>query len=249
MLRFTTSSLAALAFAAVLLMAGPARAGGPPWNAPLGWPWVRPKLHGYNEPGTQPRSPEPARPAPAVKYTIQITVLPVRPPEADPNLVHVVAHVPEDARLWFDGQPTQQTGDLRYFVSPPLVPGRTFHYMVRAEWVENGRWVSQVHTFPVRAGDVHCLYLVRSDSPKVDDEIKANLARLNTVDRKLAEGQKYCAIQNGIRLGSMGVPVKISLKGQPVFLCCPACVDAAQANPDRTLATVPKPRAGQRGGP
>ncbi len=47
----------------------------------------------------------------------------------------------------------------------------------------------------------------------------------------------------------MGVPVKISLKGQSMFPCCRGCVDAAQANPDRTLATVAKLRAGQRGGP
>jgi uncharacterized protein (TIGR03000 family) len=184
-----------------------------------------------------------------VKYTIQITVLAARPPEADPNLAHVVAHVPEDARLWFDGQPTWQTGDMRYFVSPPLAPGRTFHYTVRAEWVENGRWVSQVHTFPVHAGDVHCLYLARSDSPQVEDEIKANLARLNTEVRKLVEQQKFCAVQNGIRLGSMGVPVKISLKGQPVFLCCRGCVEHAEANPEQTLAGVAKLREGKAGRP
>src|SRR5262245_57110197 len=121
MLPLRTSSPSVLLLATAALLATPsAQGGGPPWNAPLGWPWVRPKVHGYNEPGTQPRPPEPARPAPAVKYTIQITVLSAQPPEADPNVAHVVAHLPEDARLWFEGQPTQQTGDLRYFVSPSL---------------------------------------------------------------------------------------------------------------------------------
>ena len=36
----------------------------------------------------------------------------------------------------------------------------------------------------------------------------------------------------------MGVPEKIMLKDQPVFLCCDGCVAKAKANPEKTLATV-----------
>src|SRR5262249_41982374 len=169
------------------------------------------------------------------KVTIQITALSARPPEADPNVAHVVAHLPEDARLWFEGQPTQQTGDLRYFVSPSLVPGRTYRYAARADWVEDGRWVSQVHTFPVQAGDVHCVCLVRSDSPGLAAEVNANLAKLAPEDRRVAEGQKFCAVQEGIRLGSMGVPVPVMLRGRSVFLCCGGCVEKARSDPDQTL--------------
>jgi hypothetical protein len=68
--------------------------------------------------------------------------------------------------------------------------------------------------------------------------IQANLAKLSPEDRKAAEAQKFCAIQTKNRLGAMGAPVKIIVKGQPVFLCCGMCVSKAQSNPDKTLASV-----------
>jgi hypothetical protein len=33
----------------------------------------------------------------------------------------------------------------------------------------------------------------------------------------------------------MGVPVKVVLEGEPVFLCCKGCVKAAKKSPDETL--------------
>ena len=46
----------------------------------------------------------------------------------------------------------------------------------------------------------------------------------------------------------MGVPVKVFLKGRPVFLCCPKCVDRAQADPLKTLDKMDSQRAdGARG--
>jgi hypothetical protein len=38
--------------------------------------------------------------------------------------------------------------------------------------------------------------------------------------------------------GSMGVPVKIMVKGQPAFLCCKGCQETALADPDKTSAKV-----------
>jgi hypothetical protein len=34
----------------------------------------------------------------------------------------------------------------------------------------------------------------------------------------------------------MGPPVKVLLKGQPVFLCCKDCEKKARKEPDKTLA-------------
>jgi hypothetical protein len=73
--------------------------------------------------------------------------------------------------------------------------------------------------------------------------IKANLAKLNDADRKLAEAQRFCAIENDDRLGSMGVPVKVMVKDQPVFLCCKGCTKQAAADPDKTLAKVKELKA------
>ena len=68
--------------------------------------------------------------------------------------------------------------------------------------------------------------------------IRTNLAKLPDKDRKLAEAQKYCAVETDDRLGAMAVPVKIMIQDQPVFLCCKSCIDQARKNPDQTLARV-----------
>jgi hypothetical protein len=70
------------------------------------------------------------------------------------------------------------------------------------------------------------------------EEIKANLAKLSPEDRALAEQQKYCAVQTESRLGSMGVPIKVLVKDQPVFVCCKGCDKTALKDPDKTLRTV-----------
>jgi membrane fusion protein, copper/silver efflux system len=76
-----------------------------------------------------------------------------------------------------------------------------------------------------------------SGSDESSGKVKANLAKLSPEDQKLAAQQKFCPI-TGLLLGSMGVPVKITLKDQPVFLCCPGCVDEAKKDPDKTLKKI-----------
>ena len=76
---------------------------------------------------------------------------------------------------------------------------------------------------------------------KVEDvKIKAELDKLDPADRKLAEEQKFCAVSTDGRLGSMGQPIKVMLKDQPVLLCCKHCEKHAKADPDKTLAAVKK---------
>jgi multidrug efflux pump subunit AcrA (membrane-fusion protein) len=79
--------------------------------------------------------------------------------------------------------------------------------------------------------------------PAEDPKVKENLAKLSAEDRALAEGQKFCAVQNDTRLGEMGVPVKLMIKGQPVFICCKGCRKQAEADPAKTLAKVKELRA------
>jgi hypothetical protein len=70
-----------------------------------------------------------------------------------------------------------------------------------------------------------------------------NVSKLSPEDQKLAGAQRFCAVQNGVRLGAMGTSVKIMVKSQPVFLCCKACEEHAQSNPDQTLAKVEELKA------
>jgi hypothetical protein len=73
--------------------------------------------------------------------------------------------------------------------------------------------------------------------------VRANLDKLSPEDRKLAEAQRFCAIQDEERLGEMGVPLKVMVKDHPVFLCCKSCRKKALADPDKTLAKVKELKA------
>lgn len=68
-------------------------------------------------------------------------------------------------------------------------------------------------------------------------KIEAALAKLDPKDRELAESQARCPV-TGAPLGSMGVPPKLMIKGQPVFVCCDGCNEEATADADKTLAKV-----------
>jgi hypothetical protein len=82
-----------------------------------------------------------------------------------------------------------------------------------------------------------------STSQKEEERVRAGLAKLSAVDRRLAEAQQFCAIQGSNRLGSMGPPVKIMIQDQPIFLCCDGCRKEALDNPPRTLAAAEKLKA------
>jgi membrane fusion protein, copper/silver efflux system len=78
-----------------------------------------------------------------------------------------------------------------------------------------------------------------SKSAKRDPEVKIReaLAKLDPTERKIAEAQRICPI-TGNRLGSMGAPPKLDVKGTSVFICCDGCIDDAKADPDKTLKKV-----------
>jgi hypothetical protein len=69
-------------------------------------------------------------------------------------------------------------------------------------------------------------------------EMEAIFAKLSPADRRLAKAQGFCVVMADNPLGSMGTPIKLMVKDQPVFLCCAGCRRKALANPDQTLATV-----------
>lgn len=73
---------------------------------------------------------------------------------------------------------------------------------------------------------------VATAAPNPDD-VK-NIEQLPEADRKPAMAQKICPVTR-LALGSMGVPVKITLRGQTVFLCCKGCMGRAKENPEEML--------------
>ncbi|MEO8268799.1 MAG: hypothetical protein ABI557_03700 [Aureliella sp.] len=75
--------------------------------------------------------------------------------------------------------------------------------------------------------------------------VKANaaLSKLPKEERAAVEAQKFCAVNTGSLLGSMGAPLKLWLDGKPVYLCCEGCTAKAQADPAATLAKVEELKA------
>ena len=88
---------------------------------------------------------------------------------------------------------------------------------------------------------------VRPTTPDDEDaKLNAALKRLAPADRVLAEQQKFCPILDGSRLGSMGVPVKVMVDGQPVIVCGPACEGPAKNKPAEALKILDEIKAAGR---
>lgn len=80
-------------------------------------------------------------------------------------------------------------------------------------------------------------------SSTLPPEVVAERAKLSAEDRALVETQEWCVISSDERLGSMGTPIKLTIKGQPVFICCGGCKKKAESDPDKTLAKLEELKA------
>jgi uncharacterized protein (TIGR03000 family) len=95
-------------------------------------------------------------------------IYPVSPPLsmlAD-NTAKVEVHAPAEAKIWFDGQATTQTGTERSFRSPALEPRQGYEYEVRARWDADGKPVDQTRKVTVHAGDHVVLDFHRPEAAK-----------------------------------------------------------------------------------
>jgi Cu(I)/Ag(I) efflux system membrane fusion protein len=78
-----------------------------------------------------------------------------------------------------------------------------------------------------------------------DAKVREVLAKLGDADRRLADEQVYCPVLN-TRLGSMGVPVAVTLLGERIFVCCKGCIKKARADEQATLDRVAQLKARSR---
>ena len=74
-------------------------------------------------------------------------------PIRGPTPARLLVLLPADARLTIDGEATRSTGQTRRFISPPLVPGQTFRYTLRAEVTRDGKRQVETKEVTVRAGE------------------------------------------------------------------------------------------------
>src|SRR5207245_4127822 len=77
--------------------------------------------------------------------------------------------VPADAQVAFDGYKTGQTGEIRFFESPPLPGGQKFKYTVKASWKAQGKDVVKEKELLVQAG-IETSVDLRPDDLKKDDK-------------------------------------------------------------------------------
>jgi len=64
----------------------------------------------------------------------------------------IVVRVPLYAKVWFDDEPTRQTGELRSFYTPTLSVGKVYHYSITVKWAEDGKPLEKTRTIEVRSG-------------------------------------------------------------------------------------------------
>jgi uncharacterized protein (TIGR03000 family) len=84
----------------------------------------------------------------------------------------LTVRVHEDAKLTVDGTVTKQKGAVRRFHSPPLEPGKTYHYTFVAEWMPGNNYETYTVTrkVPVAAGKRVEIDLSKID-PKQGDKL------------------------------------------------------------------------------
>jgi len=64
----------------------------------------------------------------------------------------IVVSLPAEAKLTIDGNPTTSTSERRVFNSPPLTPGKTYHYTLKAEVAVAGKTEVITKVVDVQAG-------------------------------------------------------------------------------------------------
>jgi len=79
----------------------------------------------------------------------------------------------------------------------------------------------------------------RNETPALDspENVAYHTSRSTTAPMPQANPQRTCPVE-GNALGGGGAPVTVTLKGEPVFVCCQACAKKAQKDPDKYLAKV-----------
>jgi uncharacterized protein (TIGR03000 family) len=69
------------------------------------------------------------------------------------NKAHIWLRVPTSAEIWVNGVKTKQTGESRYYYSPPLALGRKYSYEMRLRWMKDGKPVEETQRILVQAGE------------------------------------------------------------------------------------------------
>jgi uncharacterized protein (TIGR03000 family) len=65
----------------------------------------------------------------------------------------LIVSLPADAKLYIHDRPMETSGARRSFLTPPLKPGETYYYVLRADITHEGKVQSETKRILIRAGD------------------------------------------------------------------------------------------------
>ncbi len=74
--------------------------------------------------------------------------------------------------------------------------------------------------------------------------VQVTMAALTAADQPGIARQQVCPVM-GTRLGGHGTPIKVTINGQSLFLCCKGCLAKVEKNPQGYLAKAAQLRSGQ----
>jgi uncharacterized protein (TIGR03000 family) len=78
----------------------------------------------------------------------------------------IIVTVPDaNAQVWVEGRLMSAMGKERTFVSPPLQPGITYRYEIRARWGDEQETVERTRRVPIRMGERVQVDFSRPPSP------------------------------------------------------------------------------------
>jgi uncharacterized protein (TIGR03000 family) len=123
---------------------------------------------------TAPPWVTPAVPGSAALRTTYAPQTPAVPAafESDGLSARLVVRMPEDARLVIDDTDVAGTGEVRKFTTPPLVPGKMYHYDVRATWIDGGRQVVRERHIQFQGGDRVDIDFLAAAAPETERALK-----------------------------------------------------------------------------
>lgn len=102
------------------------------------------------------------------------------------NEATIVVHLPQNANLTIDGQPTQSRSATRIFRSPPLERGKTYTYSLNAEMNRDGQFINAKKTIEVRAGEQSEVTLNLNNANQAEEQTSRQSAPENDAANQVA---------------------------------------------------------------
>jgi uncharacterized protein (TIGR03000 family) len=94
--------------------------------------------------------------------------------DSDPDRARMIVEVPDDAKLFVDGQLMKTTSSRRVFLTPRLQPGQAYFYDLKAEVSRDGDTRTENRRIIVRAGET-----ARASFRRLDDEAQSETAAVS----------------------------------------------------------------------